>query len=78
MEVETTARQIHFIAGSATLVQSLMEANLIEEYRFIVYPVIMMRGKRLSKDGMDITKLDLVKDKNIDSGVVLLTYEVQK
>src|SRR5471030_2170256 len=33
------------IEGSATLVQSLMEADLIDEYRFLVHPIIMGTGK---------------------------------
>src|SRR2546421_1814309 len=39
------------IEGSAILVQSLMETDLIDEYRFLVHPIIMGRGKRFFKDG---------------------------
>ncbi len=41
------------IVGSATLVKSLMETELIDEYRFLVQPIIIGRGKRFFKDGMD-------------------------
>jgi dihydrofolate reductase len=37
-----------------------METDLIDEYRFLVLPVIMGAGKRFFKDGMKITKLALV------------------
>ena len=61
--------------GSATLVQSLMEADLIDEYRFLVHPTIMGGGKRFFKDGMVATKLKLVKTKTLNSGVILDCYQ---
>jgi dihydrofolate reductase len=61
--------------GSATLVQSLMEADLIDEYRFLVHPTIMGAGKRFFKDGMLATKLKLVKTKTLNSGVTLDCYQ---
>ena len=66
------------IEGSATLVQSLMEADLIDEYRFLVHPIIMGSGKRFFKDGMDTTKLKLVNTKALDLGVVLHCYQLAK
>jgi dihydrofolate reductase len=63
------------IEGSATLVQSLMEANLIDEYQFLVHPVIMGSGKRFFKDGMHTTGLKLVKTQTLDKGVILLCYQ---
>lgn len=63
------------ITGSATLVQSLMAANLIDEYRFLVHPIILGRGKRFFKDGMPTTKLKLVNTKTLDLGVMLLCYQ---
>lgn len=63
------------ILGSATLVQSLMETDLIDEYRFLVQPIIMGRGKRFFKDGMHTTKLKLVKTKTLGLGVTLLSYQ---
>jgi dihydrofolate reductase len=63
------------IEGSATLVESLVQAGLIDEYRIMVHPVIAGSGKRFFKDGMGLTKLKLVESKPISLGVVLLTYE---
>src|SRR5206468_3836274 len=65
------------IEGSATLVQSLMAANLIDEDRFLVYPVIMGSGKRFFKDRMQSPNLDLVETKTLDKGVVLLSYQTR-
>ncbi len=62
------------IAGSATLVQSLMEADLIDEYRFLVHPVIMGKGKRFFNDATKAS-LKLVEAKTFDLGVVLLRYQ---
>jgi dihydrofolate reductase len=66
------------IFGSATLVQSLMAADLIDEYRFLVHPIVMGRGKRPFKDGMVTTKLKLVETKMSSLGVMLLSYHPAK
>lgn len=63
------------IDGSATLVQSLMENDLIDEYRLLVVPILMMSGRRLFKDGMPITRLRLVKSETLNSGILALTYQ---
>jgi dihydrofolate reductase len=66
------------IPGSATLVQSLMEPDLIDEYRFLVHPVTIGRGRRFCKDGMPLTKLNLVKTESLPLGVIALFYESVK
>ena len=63
------------IPGSATLVQSLMKANLIDEYRFLVHPIIMGSGKRFFKDEMKTSEMKLIKTQTFDKGVVLLCYQ---
>jgi dihydrofolate reductase len=62
------------VAGSATLVQTLMAHDLVDEYRLLTYPVVLGRGKRLFKDGSTAT-LKLVESKSFSSGVVLLRYQ---
>ena len=66
------------IEGSATLVQSLAQAGLIDEYRLLVHPAIIGSGKRFFKEGTGLTKLKLVESKPISLGVVLLSYEPLK
>jgi dihydrofolate reductase len=66
------------IAGSAALVQSLMEANLIDEFQLMIYPVVVGRGKRLFNDTVGITGLKLVETKTFSTGVVLLHYQSDK
>jgi dihydrofolate reductase len=61
-------------AGSATLVTTLMEHDLIDEYHLLVYPVVLGKGKRLFKDGSKAT-LKLVETKPFSSGVVAHIYQ---
>jgi dihydrofolate reductase len=60
------------IAGSGDLVESLRKRNLIDEYRLMIYPVIVGSGKRLFTDGESTMKL--TKSQITDSGVAVLTY----
>jgi len=63
------------IPGSATLVQSLMKENLIDVFHLLVHPIIIGRGKRFFRDGMNTSGMKLVRTENYDQGVVLLCYE---
>lgn len=63
------------IEGSATLVRSLMDAGLIDEYRFLVHPVIMGSGKRFFKEGMRNPVLKLMKTQTLGKDVMLLCYQ---
>ena len=63
------------IDGSATLVQSLMGTGLIDEYRFLVQPFIMGRGRRFFPDGTPPTKLRLVESTALSSGSLALVYQ---
>ena len=63
------------IDGSATLVQSLLDAELIDEYRFLVEPFVMGRGRRFFPEGMPPTKLKLVESKALGSGTLALIYQ---
>jgi len=63
------------IEGSATLVQSLMPTGLIDEYKFLIHPIILGSGKRFFKDGMGMTRLKLIESKTLSLGVVVLTYQ---
>lgn len=62
------------LAGSGQLVRTLMEHDLIDEYRFMVYPVVLGSGKRLFPDGIVKLVLRLADTKAFSSGVVVLTY----
>ena len=82
--VETIAKlkqqpgQDIIVDGSATLVQSLMGTGLIDEYRFLVEPFVMGRGRRFFPDGTPPTKLRLVESKTLSSGSLALIYQPVK
>ncbi|MBO8193520.1 dihydrofolate reductase [Streptomyces oryzae] len=63
--------QIH---GSGVLAQSLMEHDLIDEYRFLVFPVILGKGHRLFAEGALPTALRLEATDALSSGVTMQTY----
>jgi dihydrofolate reductase len=63
------------IFGSAALVHSLMKANLIDEYRFLIHPFVMGNGKRFFQEGMPLAKLRLARSRALDSGVIASSYE---
>jgi dihydrofolate reductase len=62
------------IYGSASVVHRLMPAGLIDEFRLMIYPVVLGRGKRLFPDAAPST-LTLVDSQQLGSGIVLLTYK---
>lgn len=62
------------VNGSAQLVQTLMEHDLVDEYRLMTFPIILGSGKRLFGETSDTTALRLVDTKTVGSGVVILTY----
>jgi dihydrofolate reductase len=64
------------VAGSARLVQGLIEHGLVDELRLMMFPVILGSGKRLFADDMDKTTLGLVDSKTVGDGVAILTYRL--
>jgi dihydrofolate reductase len=60
--------------GSAALMQTLMEHDLIDEYRIWVHPLVTGGGKRLFTEGGQNAELQLAGTKTLSSGVVILTY----
>jgi dihydrofolate reductase len=62
------------VIGSGELVQTLIEHDLVDEYRLMVHPLTMGRGKRLFRDADAATRLRLVDSKTTSTGVLILTY----
>jgi len=63
------------IHGSARLVQTLVEHDLVDELRLMVFPVILGTGKRLFGDTSDKKPLRLTTSKTVGDGVAILIYE---
>lgn len=63
------------VYGSAELARTLMEHDLIDEYRLMVHPVVVGSGKRLFGDTEETKAMRLVDTKQVSpDGVLVLTY----
>jgi dihydrofolate reductase len=63
------------VAGSAQLVQALLEHDLVDELRLMVFPVVLGSGKRLFGPRSDKQRLRLTDSKIVGEGIAILTYE---
>ena len=62
------------VHGSATLVQALLENDLVDELRLMVFPVVLGAGRRLFGETTDKKRLDLVESRTVGDGVAILIY----
>jgi dihydrofolate reductase len=62
------------VHGSATLVQALLENDLVDELRLMVFPVVLGEGKRLFGPTSDKKALELADSKVVGDGVSILVY----
>jgi dihydrofolate reductase len=63
------------VHGSARLVQTLVERDLVDELRLMVFPVVLGSGKRIFGETSDKKRLRLVDSKIVGDGVAILTYQ---
>jgi dihydrofolate reductase len=63
------------VHGSVRLVQALVEHDLVDELRLMVFPVVLGTGKRLFGQTSDKKRLRLADSKVVGDGVVILVYE---
>ena len=63
------------VYGSATLVRTLLQHDLIDDYRLMFYPLVVGKGKRLFEEGGEPRTLKLVETKAFSSGIVVLSYQ---
>ncbi len=61
------------LVGSADLLHTLMQHDLVDEYRFMLHPIGLDRGKRLFRDRVHTTVLKLEGTQAFSSGVLVLT-----
>jgi dihydrofolate reductase len=56
-------------------VQTLLEHDLVDEFRLMVYPVVLGTGKRLFGDTSDKKRLQLADSKMVGDGIAILVYQ---
>src|ERR671926_661562 len=62
------------VHGSAQLVQGLLERDLVDELRLMVFPVVLGAGRPLFGETSDKKRLELAETKTVGDGVVILVY----
>lgn len=65
------------IMGSASVIQSIMNLNLIDEFRLMIFPVILGKGKLLFRNTSHKTDLNLIEVKTFNNGAVILRYHTK-
>lgn len=74
---EQTGKNI-WLYGGAKLASTFLNLDLIDEYRLVVHPVILGKGKPLFQNIEDKHKLALTDMKSYKSGVTLLAYKADR
>ena len=81
-DLETEIRRIKdqpggdlMVYGSAELVAALLELDIVDELRLLLFPVVLGSGKRLFREEADFRPLRLLSTRTTSSGVVILTYD---
>jgi dihydrofolate reductase len=78
-EVSTLKQQIDgdiLIYASYQLVRTLIDHGLVDEFRLVIFPVVIGAGERLFGEASDKTPLRLLHCETVGEGLPLLTYEV--
>ena len=66
------------VHGSAQLAQTLLEQDLVDELRLMVFPVVLGSGKRLFGETSDKKPFQLVDSKTVGDGVSILIYQPER
>jgi len=66
-----------YVDGSSVLVYTLAQADLVDEYHLLVFPIVLGSGKRVFPDGF-YSGLKLIETKTFPSGVILLRYQTDR
>ena len=72
--LKASAGPVLHIWGSSALLQTLIAAELVDEYRLWIAPVVLGEGKRLFGHGVPARGLALVETRSTPKGVVISTY----
>jgi dihydrofolate reductase len=63
------------VIGSGELVQTLIRHDLVDEYRIMINPIVLGKGKRLFREGIAKNSLRLVDSETSSTGVLIATYQ---
>ena len=63
-----------YVDGSSVLVHTLAQADLVDEYHLLVFPLVLGSGKRVFPDDF-YSPLKLIETKSFPTGVILLRYQ---
>jgi dihydrofolate reductase len=66
------------VLGSADLVQTLIAADLVDEYFLAVFPILLGSGKRLFRDSDRLRELELVSSRTSSTGGLITTYRPKR
>lgn len=77
-QIKAQRGQDILVAGSGKLVQTLMQNDLVDEYRLMIFPVILGMGTRLFKDGYDQLPLHLLEARTVGDGVQIMILQPGK
>jgi len=66
-----------YVDGSSVLVHTLAQADLVDEYHLLVFPIVLGSGKRVFPDGF-YSGLKLIETKSFPSGVILMRYQPER
>ena len=75
LEAEAGARRGHRRLASYQLVRTLIEHDLVDELRLLIFPVVLGAGERLFGETSDKKPMRLVDTKTIGDGLAFLTYK---
>ena len=73
-QIKAEAGKDIYVDGSSVLVHTLARHNLVDEYKLLVFPLILGKGKRLFPDGWQ-ANLELLSSQTFPNGVVSLHYQ---
>lgn len=62
------------VAGTGKLVETLIEHDLVDEFRFMLHPIFVGSGKRLFHEGQPKKILKLIDTKVLTAGITILFY----
>ncbi len=63
------------VAGSGQLVHTLLQNHLVDEFRCMLYPVVLGNGARLFPEGNEMHKFKLLETRVFKTGIVVLHYQ---